>query len=79
MLHGTRTGPGGSAIDGRTSRHAGYTVSMRQRKRVEEPFGWGKNVGPFRQVMMLGRKKVHSLFQFTRMNWNLVCMRNLQT
>ncbi|QSR34194.1 IS5/IS1182 family transposase [Marinobacterium iners] len=69
---------GGSAIDGRTSRHAGYTISMRQRKRVEEPFGWGKTIGPIRQVMMRGREKVHSLFQFTMMGWNLVRMRNLQ-
>ncbi|WP_354411306.1 IS5 family transposase [Marinobacterium sp. MBR-111] len=70
--------PGGSAIDGRTSRHAGYTISMRQRKRVEEPFGWGKTIGPIRQVMMRGREKVHSLFQFTMMGWNLIRMRNLQ-
>lgn len=70
--------PGGSAIDGRTSRHAGYKVSMRQRKRVEEPFGWGKKIGPIRQVMVRGRDKVHSLFQLTMMGWNLVRMRNLQ-
>ena len=37
--------PGGSAIDGRTSRHEGYTVSQKTRKRVEEPFGWSKTVG----------------------------------
>jgi hypothetical protein len=69
---------GGSAIDGRTSRHAGYQVSMRLRKRVEEPFGWGKKIGPIRQVMVRGRDKVHSLFQLTMMGWNLVRMRNLQ-
>jgi transposase len=72
----TRTG--GSAIDGRTSRHTGYQVSMRLRKRVEEPFGWGKNIGPIRLVMLRGRDKVHSLFQLTMMGWNLVRMRNLQ-
>jgi hypothetical protein len=69
---------GGSAIDGRTSRHAGYQVSMRLRKRVEEPFGWGKKIGPIRQVMLRGRDKVDSLFQLTMMGWNLVRMRNLQ-
>jgi transposase len=69
---------GGSAIDGRTSRHAGYQVSMRLRKRVEEPFGWGKKIGPIRQVMLRGRDKVHSLFQLTMMGWNLIRMRNLQ-
>jgi hypothetical protein len=31
-----------SAVDGRTTRHAGYAVSQRKRKRIEEPFGWGK-------------------------------------
>jgi len=35
-----------SAIDGRTTRHAGYAVSQRRRKRVEEIFGWLKTVGP---------------------------------
>jgi hypothetical protein len=69
---------GGSAIDGRTSRHACYHVSMRLRKRVEEPFDWGKKIGPIRQVMLRGRDKVHSLFQLTMMGWNLVRMRNLQ-
>jgi transposase len=69
---------GGSAIDGRTSRHACYHVSMRLRKRVEEPFGWGKKIGPIRQVMLRGRDKVDSLFQLTMMGWNLVRMRNLQ-
>lgn len=33
---------GGSAIDERTTRHKGYETSQRKRKRVEEPFGWGK-------------------------------------
>jgi len=32
--------PGGSAIDGRTTRHEGYQVSQRKRKRIEEVFGW---------------------------------------
>jgi len=41
---------GGSAIDGRTSRHAGYAISQRSRKRVEEPFGWGKTIGLIRQM-----------------------------
>jgi hypothetical protein len=40
----------GSAIDGRTTRHAGYAVSQRIRKRIEEVFGWGKTVGPIAQT-----------------------------
>jgi len=31
-----------TAVDGRTTRHAGYAVSQRKRKRIKEPFGWGK-------------------------------------
>jgi hypothetical protein len=41
---------GGSAIDGRTSRHAGYRVSLIIRKRIEEHFGWGKTIGRIRQT-----------------------------
>ena len=39
-----------SAIDVRTTRHAGYTVSLRIRKRVEEVFGWMKTVGGLRRT-----------------------------
>jgi transposase len=45
---------GGSAIDGRTTRHPGYTVSQRIRKRVEEIFGWMKTVGGFRRTRYRG-------------------------
>jgi len=48
---------GGSAIDGRTTRHAGYIVSQRIRKRVEEIFGWGKTVGNFRKTRLVGLAK----------------------
>jgi hypothetical protein len=41
------THQGGSAIDGRTTRHAGYGLSQVVRKRIEEHFGWGKTVGRF--------------------------------
>ena len=37
---------GGSAIDERTTRHAGYRLSQIVRKRIEEHFGWGKSIGP---------------------------------
>ena len=39
-----------SAIDGRTTRHAGYAISQQKRKRVEEPFGWAKTIGGLRQA-----------------------------
>ena len=41
-----------AALDGRTTRDAGYTVSQRQRKLAEEPFGWGKTVGPIAKTML---------------------------
>lgn len=69
---------GGSAIDGRTSRHAGYQISQRSRKRVEEPFGWGKSVGLIRQMKVRGLSKVNSIFMLTMIGWNLTRMRVLQ-
>ena len=48
---------GGSAIDGRTTRHMGYRVSQRIRKRVEEIFGWCKTVGGFRRTRYKGRER----------------------
>lgn len=69
---------GGSAIDGRTSRHAGYQISQRSRKRVEEPFGWGKSVGLIRQMKVRGLSKVNSVFMLTMIGWNLTRIRALQ-
>jgi transposase len=68
---------GGAAIDGRTSRHAGYQVSQRSRKRVEEPFGWGKTVGLIRQMKVRGLPKVNGVFMMTMIGWNLTRMRSL--
>lgn len=70
--------PGGSAIDGRTSRHVGYQISQRSRKRVEEPFGWGKSIGLIRQMKVRGLSKVNSVFMLTMIGWNLTRMRALQ-
>jgi len=69
---------GGSAIDGRTSRHAGYKISQRNRKRVEEPFGWGKSIGLIRQIKVRGLPKVNGVFMMTMIGWNLTRMRALQ-
>jgi len=66
-----------SAIDGRTTRHAGYTLSQRIRKRIEEVFGWGKEVGPLRQVHVRGVEKVGFVFTLTATAYNLVRLRNL--
>jgi transposase len=69
--------PGGSAIDGRTTRHAGYAVSQRKRKRIEECFGWLKTIALMRKVRHRGVCKVHWIFTFACAAYNLVRMRNL--
>jgi IS5 family transposase len=68
---------GGSAIDGRTTRHEGYEVSQRKRKCIEQCFGWGKTVGPIRQVMVKGLAKVDQIFTLTMAAYNLTRLRSL--
>lgn len=70
--------PGGSAIDGRTTRHAGYQASMKVRKRIEEGFGWGKTIGLIRQIKVRGLDRVNEVFNMTFIGWNLTRMKNLQ-
>jgi transposase len=69
--------PGGSAIDGRTTRHEGYKISQMKRKRIEEVFGWMKTVGSLRKTRHRGVFKVGWVFTFTATAYNLVRMRNL--
>lgn len=69
--------PGGSAIDHRTTRHEGYLVSQRKRKRVEEVFGWLKTVALLRQVRHRGHEKVGWMFTLAAAAYNLVRVRNL--
>jgi transposase len=68
---------GGSAIDGRTTRHEGYAISQRKRKRIEECFGWMKTIALVRKVRHRGIEKVGWLFTFAAAAYNLVRMRNL--
>src|SRR4029078_4632931 len=68
---------GGSAIDGRTTRHPGYAVSQQKRKRVEEIFGWLKTVGRLRKARHRGLALVVWIFQFATAAYNLVRIRNL--
>ena len=68
---------GGSKIDGRTTRHAGYEISQRKRKRIEQCFGWGKVIGPMRQVMVQGLDKVDQLLTLTMAAYNLTRLRTL--
>jgi transposase len=69
--------PGGSSIDGRTTRHAGYAVSQRKRKRIEECFGWLKTIAPMRKVRHRGLAKVGWVFTFAAATYNLVRLKNL--
>jgi transposase len=68
---------GGSAIDGRTIRHAGYAISQRKRKRIEECFGWLKTIALMRKVRHRGVCRVHWIFTLACAAYNLVRMRNL--
>jgi transposase len=68
---------GGSAIDGRTTRHPGYEISQRVRKRIEEPFGWAKQIGGLRQTKFRGLVRVRQDFLRVMAAYNLVRIRNL--
>jgi transposase len=68
---------GGSAIDDRTTRHPGYAISQRKRKRIEECFGWLKTIALMRKVRHRGIFKVDWIFTFACAAYNLVRMRNL--
>ncbi len=61
-----------SAIDGRTTRHPGYALSQRIRKRIEEAFGWIKTVAGMRKTKLRGLDKVDWAFAFTAAAYNLV-------
>lgn len=67
-----------SAIDDRTTRHDGYTVSQPKRKRVEEVFGWMKTVALQRKTRFRGLARVGWVFTSRPPAYNLVRMRNLQ-
>ena len=68
-----------SAIDGRTTRHPGYIISQRKRKRVEEIFGWMKTVGGMRKLRHRGLQLVGWMFTLAAAAYNLVRIRNLAT
>ncbi len=69
---------GGSAIDGRTTCHAGYGISRKKRKRIEECFGWLKTIALMRKVRHRGLEKVSWVFTFAAAAYNLGRMRKLQ-
>jgi IS5 family transposase len=73
--HQTKTHP--SVIDGRMTRHPGYAVSQRLRKRVEETFGWMKKVGGFRRTRYRGLAKTPMAGYLVATAYNLVRMSKL--
>lgn len=66
-----------SAIDGRTTRHAGYQISQCHRKRIEEIFGWMKTIGGLRKLRHRGTARVEWQFLFVAAAYNLVRLRTL--
>lgn len=66
-----------SALDGRTTRHRGYELSLRARKRIEEIFGWMKTIGVMRKTRHRGKRRVGWMFTLTAAAYNLIRMRNL--
>ena len=61
-----------SAIDGRTTRHAGYAISQRKRPLVEEIFGWMKTIGGFRRTRFIGLERTQLAAYFVAAAYNLV-------
>ena len=68
-----------SAIDGRTTRHPGHAVSMRIRKRIEEPFGWAKTIAGGRKLRYRGRQRNKAWWLFTGAVYNIVRITALDT
>ncbi|MGZ3256922.1 MAG: hypothetical protein ACXU68_09155, partial [Croceibacterium sp.] len=61
--------------DHRTTRHCGYEISQQKRKRVEEPFGWGKTIGGLARPMLRGVKKLDFKFTLTMAAYDLIKLR----
>lgn len=67
----------GTAVDGRTTRHATYKQSIRNRKKIEEFFGWSKVIAGFRKLRHIGLEKIQFYFTLAAGVFNLVKLRNL--
>jgi transposase len=67
----------GSAIDERTTRHAGYAISQRKRKLIEQVFGWMKTVGGLRKLRHRGGELVDWIVTFAAAAYNLIRLRTL--
>lgn len=67
----------GTAVDGRTTRHATYKQSLKDRKKIEEFFGWAKVIAGFRKLRHIGLEKIRFYFSLAAGCFNLVKLRNL--
>ena len=73
QCHAARRGEGEpSALDGRTTRHAGYAASLRIRKRIEEAFGWIKTIAGQRKTRFRGVDRVGWTFTLAAAAYNLI-------
>jgi len=71
--HLSKTGkPRKTALDGRTTRHVGYDISQRCRKRIEEVFGWIKSSAGLAKVKLRGRERVDAAFTMALVAYNLI-------
>ena len=70
--------PGGSAIDGRTTRHGSYEVSQKKRPLIEKAFGWMKQTGGIRKTKLRGLAKVAWQFLMTAAAFNLLRLPKVQ-
>ena len=61
-----------TAVDGRTTRHPGYAVSQRIRKRIEEAFGWAKTIGGIAKLKLRGLARADAAFTFRMIAYNLI-------
>jgi transposase len=68
---------GGSAIDGRTTRHQGYAKSINARRGIEKIFGWIKQFGVLRQFKLRGRDNVSAVFGLHVIAYNLIRLGNI--
>ena len=67
----------GSNLDRRTTRHPGYALSQRARKRIEEIFGWGKTIGGWRKSRYRGLARNGFWAYLVAATYNLVRMTKL--
>lgn len=67
----------GTAVDGRTTRHDTYKQSLKDRKKIEEFFGWAKVIAGFRKLRHVGLEKIRFYFSLAAGCFNLVKLKNL--